>query len=76
MLGVRKVCCPAWVPWCAQLIIVPLWSWLTYVALFRKGAALNFTDWALVSFVLIALSLFLFLAGYHKLGGEQHISEQ
>jgi hypothetical protein len=71
MLGVRKVCCPAWVPWCAQLIIVPVWSWLTYDALFRgQGrAALGVTDWALVSFVLIVVSLFLFLAGYSKLPG-------
>jgi hypothetical protein len=71
VLGVRKVCCPAWVPWCAQLVIVPVWSWLTYDALFREqgGAVLDVTDWALVSFVLIVVSLFLFLAGYRKLPG-------
>jgi len=71
MLGVRKVCCPAWVPWCAQLVIVPVWSWLTYGALFGGGgrAGLGVTDWALVSFVLIGVSLFLFLAGYRKLPG-------
>ncbi|UCC81896.1 MAG: hypothetical protein JSW46_12905 [Gemmatimonadota bacterium] len=71
MLGVRKVCCPAWVPWCAQLIILPVWIWLTYDVLFssRRRAALGVTDWALVSFVLVVVSLFLFLAGYRKLPG-------
>ncbi|UCC71914.1 MAG: hypothetical protein JSV86_16315 [Gemmatimonadota bacterium] len=71
MLGVRNVCCPAWVPWCAQLIIVPLWLWLTYDALVtaQGRAGLGVTDWALVSFVLIVISLFLFLAGYRKLTG-------
>jgi hypothetical protein len=71
MLGVQNVCCPAWVPWCAQLIIVPVWSWLTYDTLFsgQGRAALGVTDWALVSFVLIVVSLFLFLAGYRGLPG-------
>lgn len=78
MLGVRRLCCPAWVPWCAQLIIVPLWAWITYDSLLadQGSVRLGVRDWALASFVLVVISLFLFLVGYRKLPAPEASDER
>ena len=64
----RNVYLPAWVPWVAQLVVFPLWLWLTYSALFSEPAStqLGVGTWAEASFVLVVLSIYLFLMGYRK----------
>ncbi|KPK78462.1 MAG: hypothetical protein AMS25_15255 [Gemmatimonas sp. SM23_52] len=66
---VRNVQLPRWVPWCAQLILLPLWLWLTYcVFLTERGRAdLGIGNWILMSLVLAVVSYYLFLLGYRKL---------
>jgi len=69
MLGIRSVYVPSWVPWCALLITVPLWSWLTYCVFFagEGRAGFGFGNWCLLSFVLAVVSVLLFLISYRKI---------
>jgi len=69
MLGVRRLYLPRWISWCAQLVLLPLWLWLTYcVFLTERGRAdLGIANWIVVSLVLVVLSYYLFLLGYRKL---------
>ena len=68
MTTLKNVYLPAWVPWVAQLAVFPLWLWLTHSAWFGepKSAQLGFGTWAEASFVLVVLSVYLFLMGYGK----------
>ncbi|UCF19960.1 MAG: hypothetical protein JSU87_00680 [Gemmatimonadota bacterium] len=64
---IRKVYLPAWAPWLAQMVVFPLWLWLTRNAfLVRDSARLGVGTWAEASFVLLVVSLYLFLMGYRK----------
>ncbi len=69
MAKVRKVYLPRWVAWFGQLFAVPIWLFITYQVFFTaKGRAeVGLTGWILLTVVLGALSVMLFLMGYRKL---------
>ncbi len=67
MPALGRVYLPAWVPWVAQAVVLPLWIWLTRSTFIERGSArLGVGTWAEASFVLLVVSLYLFLIGYRK----------
>lgn len=65
----RKVYLPLWIAWFSQLFILPAWCFATYQVFFtEKGRAdLGIAGWIMMTFVMAAVSVMLFLMGYRKL---------
>lgn len=65
----RKVYLPLWIAWFSQLFILPAWCFATYHVFFtEKGRAdLGIAGWIMMTFVMAAVSVMLFLMGYRKL---------
>lgn len=65
----RKVYVPRWVPWFMQLIIVPVWLWITYRVFFSDAANgdLDVGGWLVMTLMFAAVSVMTFLMGYRKL---------
>ncbi len=69
MTKMRKVYLPRWVAWFSQLFIVPIWILATRQVFFtEKGRAdLGVDGWIIMTLVMVAVSVMLFLMGYRKL---------
>lgn len=69
MNRVRKVYLPLWIAWFSQLFILPIWGFASYQVFYtEKGQAeMGLAGWAMVTFVMAAVSVMLFLMGYRKL---------
>jgi hypothetical protein len=69
MNRIRKVYLPLWVAWFSQLFILPIWGFAGYQVFFtEKGRAeMGLAGLAMITFVMAAVSVMLFLMGYRKL---------
>lgn len=69
MKRIRKVYLPLWLAWFSHLFILPVWGFATYQVFFtEKGRAdLGVSGWVMMTLVMAAVSLMLFLMGYRKL---------
>ncbi|MBI2956667.1 MAG: hypothetical protein HYY26_05085 [Acidobacteria bacterium] len=64
----RKVYLPRWIAWFIQLFVLPIWLWTTYAAFFtEKGRdELGIAGWLVVTLVMAAVSVMVFLMSYGK----------
>jgi len=69
MPKVRKAYLPKWMAWYAQLFILPIWGFLTYIVFFTEEGRRNpgILIWLMMTLVLGAVSAMLLLMGYRKL---------
>jgi hypothetical protein len=69
MTRTRNVYLPRWVAWFSQLFILPIWCFATYQVFYtEKGRAdLGVEGWLMMTVVMAAVSLMLFLMGYRRL---------
>jgi amino acid transporter len=72
MPKVRNVYVPRWVPWFMLVIVGLTWVWTTYRVFWEGGSEdLGIGGWAVMSLMMLAVVVLVFLLGYRKLPAYQ-----
>lgn len=69
MSRIRKVYLPKWMSWFGVIFVLPTWIWVSYrvLATDRGAEDLGFGGWAIMTVVMLGVTVVLFLMGYRKL---------
>lgn len=70
MKKLRKVYLPRWLSWFGLVFLVPMWLWITYQTFLAppgRGSGLDLVGWCVVTIVMAAIAVMLYLMGSRKL---------